>query len=264
VGRYEFTTLKVVPGMLEYRGARIQMLDIPGLIEAASEGKGRGKEVLSVIRNADLLLILVAGKGYGKQREIIEKELYKAGFRLNQRPPDVKVTRKSEGGIKTESTKKLDISTETIKEVMKEFRITNGEILIRDKVSLDQLIDILAKNSVYLPALFILNKSDVYRGRGDILTISAAKGEGIENVRKAVWEALGLKRVFLKKPGKEPDINEPYILRGHISVRTIAERIKLMKHFKFAKIWGPTSRFPGQKVGLNQVLQDKDIVEIHD
>ena len=58
VGAYDFTTIDVVPGVLEYNGAHIQVLDLPGLIEGASSGAGRGKEVLAVARIADLVILL--------------------------------------------------------------------------------------------------------------------------------------------------------------------------------------------------------------
>ena len=59
VGAYEFTTLTVVPGAMEYKGAKIQILDIPGLIAGAAMGKGRGKEVIGVVRSADMIVVLV-------------------------------------------------------------------------------------------------------------------------------------------------------------------------------------------------------------
>ena len=59
IGAYDFTTLEVVPGMMSYEGVNFQLLDLPGLITGAAGGKGRGREVLSMVRNADLVLIVL-------------------------------------------------------------------------------------------------------------------------------------------------------------------------------------------------------------
>jgi len=77
VGDYDFTTLNVIPGMLEYKGAKIQILDIPGLIGGAVGGRGRGKEVLSIARNGDLLLLMVDIKNLSSLPRL-KKELGKA------------------------------------------------------------------------------------------------------------------------------------------------------------------------------------------
>ena len=86
---YEFTTLTCIPGVLKYKGSKIQVLDLPGIIEGAAHGAGRGKEVIAVARNADaILIVLDAGKeGLNRHREILERELETVGIRLNQRPP---------------------------------------------------------------------------------------------------------------------------------------------------------------------------------
>lgn len=262
VAAYEFTTINVVPGMLEYRGAKIQLLDVPGLIEEAFSGKGRGREVLSVVRNADLLLIILAGSGWKRQKDIIEKELYKAGMRLNQEPPDVKIVKRNEGGLKIEFTVKPAASLEEIKEALKEFGILSGDVVIRDPVTIDQLIDSLAGNRIYIPSLCVLNKSDVYRA-GGLMQISAMKGEGLEELRRAFWEALRMKKIFMKKPGKEPDMEEPLIIRGDITVRYVCSRLNLLKDFNYARVWGPSGKFGGQKHGLEHELKDGDVVEIH-
>ena len=47
---YEFTTLTCIPGVIEYKAANIQLLDLPGIIEGAAQGKGRGRQVIAVAR----------------------------------------------------------------------------------------------------------------------------------------------------------------------------------------------------------------------
>jgi len=60
---YEFTTLTCIPGVIHYKDAKIQLLDLPGIIEGASEGKGRGRQVIAVAKSADLIL-MVRGRLY--------------------------------------------------------------------------------------------------------------------------------------------------------------------------------------------------------
>jgi small GTP-binding protein len=104
---YEFTTLTCIPGVLQYKGSKIQVLDLPGIIEGAAHGAGRGKEVIAVARSSDaILIVLDAGKeGLSRHREILERELETVGIRLNQRPPDLTITkRKTGGGVKFSTT----------------------------------------------------------------------------------------------------------------------------------------------------------------
>merc|ERR1712157_562794 len=56
---YEFTTLTCIPGVIEYNDAKIQLLDLPGIIEGAAKGKGRGKQVIAVARTADPILMML-------------------------------------------------------------------------------------------------------------------------------------------------------------------------------------------------------------
>src|SRR5512137_2417017 len=83
VAAYQFTTLTVVPGAMEHRGAKIQILDLPGLIKDAHKGKGRGKEVLSVVRSADLILLMI--DVFETNIQVLVEELKTANLRLNQR-----------------------------------------------------------------------------------------------------------------------------------------------------------------------------------
>ena len=74
IGDYDFTTIDAIPGMMEYNGAKIQILDLPGLIAGASKGKGRGKEVISAVRSVDLILFMIDAQ-YEDNIEIMNQEL---------------------------------------------------------------------------------------------------------------------------------------------------------------------------------------------
>jgi len=107
---YEFTTLTCIPGVIEYKDCKIQLLDLPGIVEGAAQGKGRGRQVIAVAKSADLILMVLDAVKEGKlynHRAILEKELFSIGIRLNQDPPDITFQRKQTGGIKFNSTTKL-------------------------------------------------------------------------------------------------------------------------------------------------------------
>jgi len=269
VGDYEFTTLDVIPGMMEYNGAKIQILDVPGLIEKGSKGRGRGKEVLSVIRTADLVLILVDARK-PEQEETIRKELYDAGFRLDRKKPDIIIKKRSHGGLDIKMVFP-SLSPETVKSVLQEFKVLNAEVLIRDKTGTDDLVDVLIGNRVYTPSLVIANKTDLISEKEkkllekkDILCISAVLEIGLNKLREKIWEKLGLIRVYSKKIGKGPE-KQPMIVKKGSTVWDVCERIhkEFARHFDYAKIWGKSAKFPGQRVGKEYVLSDGDIVEIH-
>jgi small GTP-binding protein len=89
VAAYAFTTLTAIPGVLEYGGAEIQLLDLPGIIEGASEGKGRGRQVISAAKTSDLILMVLDATKKAEQRALLEAELEAVGIRLNRDPPYV-------------------------------------------------------------------------------------------------------------------------------------------------------------------------------
>src|SRR5579859_6977276 len=157
VAAYAFTTLTVIPGIMNYRNARIQILDVPGLIEGAQEGKGRGKEVLSVARNSDLIIFMTDPDRLDFFKKLV-KELEQAGIRINKEKPQVKVDKKISGGIIVHTNIKQSLPKESVKEVAEEFGIKNAEITINEKLTIERLIDTFARNRVYIPAIYVVNK----------------------------------------------------------------------------------------------------------
>ncbi len=84
-----------------------------------------------------------------------------------------------------------------------------------------------------------------------------------EQLFEKIWSKLGLIRVYTKEPGKVP--GKPLVIKAGSTVEDVAEELHkdFIRYFKYAKIWGTSAEFPGQKVGLEHVLKDGDVVEIH-
>lgn len=104
VADYEFTTLTTVPGVLQYKGAKLQILDLPGIIEGAKDGKGRGRQVIAVARTCSLIYIVLDVLKPLTHKKIIERELEGFGIRLNKGPPNIVLKKRDRGGITINNT----------------------------------------------------------------------------------------------------------------------------------------------------------------
>jgi len=274
VAEYKFTTLTVVPGVMEYRGAKIQILDLPGLIKDASKGKGRGREVLSVVRSADMILLMI--DVFETNIQVLVEELKTANLRLNQRPPDIVVAKKNRGGIIVNFTTKQSVMDEDlVKDMMNEYGHTNADVVIRDDIDEDQLIDYISGNRLYIPAIAVINKTDLVNEtylkliqkrlkEWKIVPIAAEKDIGLEKLREDIYNALKFIRIYMKPQGEEADMVEPLVIKDGSDVGMICDSIhrEFRKNFRYAQIWGKSARFPGQIVGLDHRVVDQDIVTI--
>jgi uncharacterized protein len=266
VGAYDFTTLNVIPGSMVHKGARIQVLDVPGLIGGAAAGKGRGKEIISVVRSADLILILVDVFSEW-QVEVIKRELYDAGIRINERPPNVAITKKSRGGVSIKRGRRAtEIDEATIVAILHDFKIHNADVIIKDDANIDRLVDALMPSRRYIPAITVVNKIDQLsspNGFGDI-DISAEHKVNVERLKDLIFEKLEFIRVYLKPPGKAADTENPLILRRNSTIEEVCNLMhkQFSRQFRYAHVWGPSARHAGQRVGLDHVLLDNDTVSL--
>ncbi|MFH1721159.1 MAG: GTP-binding protein [Candidatus Altiarchaeota archaeon] len=274
IAAYDFTTLKVFPGMMEYRGMNIQILDIPGIISGASRGKGRGREVLSIARGSNLIMILL-DVFQPQQLEVIKKELFDAGIRLNGRKPRVSIRKTSRGGVILTSTvelKKIDV--ETVRGILNLKGIHNAEVTLHEDIDDDQFIDVLMANRSYVSAVICVNKIDTADEdyvnylkeviKEPFIPISADKNVGLDELREDIFKKLDVIRVYLKPQGGKPDYEEPLIVARGSSVADICKSLHsaFQKKFRYAQIWGKSAKHKGQRKGLDHVLADKDVLSI--
>jgi ribosome-interacting GTPase 1 len=279
VGEYEFTTLEVNPGMLDYRGANIQLLDVPGLIEGAAGGRGRGREVLSVVRASDLVLFVV--DPFDPERYArLSAELYANNVRVDAEPPKVSITRTGQGGIRVTAPKELSLEEATVKEVLREHGFVNADVAVREDLDVDRLIDGVMDNRVYLPSVVAMNKIDLVDepfadeakqvlaeygvDPDEVIEISAETGAGLDELKARLWDALGLVRVYMDKPGRGVDYEEPLVIREGDTVGDACEKLggDFREGFRFARVTGPSAKHDEQQVGLDHQLADEDVLRL--
>lgn len=83
------------------------MLDLPGIIQGAKDGKGRGRQVIAVAKTCNLIFIVLDVNKPLVDKRVIETELEGFGIRVNKSPPNVKITKKDKGGINITTTMTL-------------------------------------------------------------------------------------------------------------------------------------------------------------
>ena len=268
VGNYDFTTLGVVPGMMRYKGVRVQILDLPGLIKGAFENRGFGKRVLSVIGASDLVVLMTDVKRLewiGK----MEREIGKAGIRLNQERPKITIRKMPRGAIQVVDSCK-GLRKEVIISVVKEMGYSNAVVSFDEKIEdVEKLIDALTKSRKYLPVVRVINKidnSENYKLQitnhklKDVVCVSAEKGLGLDEFKEKIWEKLGLVRIYLKKgKNKSADKNDPLIIKRNKTLDDVLKKVssEMRSDIKRAYIWGKGAKFSGQGVSLKTEVFDE-------
>ncbi|XP_039267250.1 developmentally-regulated GTP-binding protein 1-like isoform X2 [Styela clava] len=274
VGSYEFTTLTTVPGVVRYKGAKIQLLDLPGIIEGAKDGKGRGKQVIAVARTCSLIFIVLdVLKPLGDKR-LIEHELEGFGIRLNKRPPNMHFRKKDKGGVNLQClVPQSELDGPLVKSILSEYKIHNADIILREDASSDDLIDMVEGNRVYVPCIYLLNKIDqisieeldiIYKVP-HCIPISAHHKWNFDDLLEMMWSYLHLVRVYTKPKGQLPDYETPIVLSSNAcAIEDLCVKIHktLVKEFKYALVWGSSVKHNPQKVGKEHVLNDEDVVQI--
>lgn len=148
----------------------------------------------------------------------------------------------------------------------------------RDVFPVGRLPDEREGFEVHIPTLLVGNKLDRpdaadrlaelrerFGERFPICGISAERGDGLEAFKRELFDVMQIARVFTKAPGRDPDLGEPFILARGSTVRDLAGKVHkdFLATLRYAKLWGSSGKFDGQRVGEDHVLEDGDVVELH-
>jgi ribosome-interacting GTPase 1 len=172
----------------------------------------------------------------------------------------------------------IDCSMRDVEELLRNYRINDAIVRITGAVSLEDVDDAIYENTIYKPAVIVANKLDLpgtianlrklkahVNGKLPIVPMSCERKIGIPELGKAIFDSLGIIRVYTKEPGNKVHSDHPFALRRGATVNELAKNIhkELYSNFMFAMVWAKRLPFSPKKVGLNFVLDDGDIVEIH-
>jgi small GTP-binding protein len=204
-GDYPFTTLRPVPALTRIGGVLVQLVEIPGLIEGASEDRGGGRALLGVLRSADAIVYCVRADGNPRELIAVREEVALAGI---EKASILAITRADEADAGAAG---------------------------RMAAAFPDLVS---------------------------LTISVLDDGSLDRFRDAVWALTGLLRVRLRSGGEVAQ--EPLALPLGASVTDVADAVHhdLAATMTGARVWGPSARFEGQRVGREHAVADGDVVEI--
>ncbi|KAM5459457.1 Ribosome-interacting GTPase 2 [Microsporum canis] len=281
VAAYSFTTLTAIPGVLEYGGSEIQILDLPGIIEGAADGKGRGRQVISAAKTSDLILMVLDATKRAEQRALLEAELEAVGIRLNREVPNIYLKVKKAGGMKiTFQSPPKYLDEKMLYNILRDYKVLNCEVLVRDEnATVDDFIDVIMKDHrKYIKCLYVYNKIDSVSldfldqlaREPHTCVMSCELDLGINDVVDRCWQELQLIRIYTKRQhlryrkGVDPDFNEALIVRSNSTIEDVCDQIHrtLKESFKYALVWGASVTHVPQRVGLGHLVADEDVVHI--
>ncbi len=267
---YAFTTTSLIPGMFTYKNARIQVFDLPGIIEGAHIGAGGGRTVLAAAKMADLITFVV-DIADPAQLGIILDELKGLDIFVNRQRPDVSVQDSRNQGFLLEINES-GLSKKVIETVFAGFNIYNSVVRIRQRIDEDELIALLGGKSCYVNAIVALNKVDTNDSYAtiaaqlgkkysiEVVPISAMTGRNIDLLAKRIYDNLHIMTVLLQPKGSAK--SEPMVVKEGSTVLDVARRIhtRFAEEVRCAYIDGPSAKFRNQRVGTGHILLDGDTV----
>ena len=200
---------------------------------------------------------------------------------MDSAPPNVTISKRGKGGIQVTTSEEVSLGEDTIAGVLREHGYVNADVTVRGDHTIDELIDGIMDNRVYLPSMVAVNKADLIdrdylptveenlRDVGvnpeDAVFISAEAKKGLEGFKERLWDELGLIRVYMDKPGRGVDYKEPLVLmQGENTVEDALRKLggTLEERFRFARVSGPSAKHDEQQVGRDHELRDEDVLRV--
>ncbi len=227
IASYPLSTVIPLSGMMPFEDIQFQLVDLPPIGNESTDGWVSG-----ILRNADFFLLVIdLSDEPDIQAEILMNQLTRWNIGMARKREVIESREDSAAGEKS-SRKKV--------------------IIVANKMDVPGAEEGFRK------------LWEMYEDAYPVIAVSLEKKNVLEALKRTIFEVSGIIRVYTKEPGKDPDLGEPFTVPSGTTVLELSEMIHkdFVRNLKYACIWG-SSRFPGQRVQKDHVLQDKDVVEFH-
>jgi len=267
-----FETERPQPGMMEWEGLQVQVVDTPSL--APSERSPRNGQILALASNADALAIVIdATQDPVAQLAFIERLLRARGVTLREEERRAIIERRSSGGISVLGGR---LNPSEVAALLRDYGIYHALVRLSDDATLDDVEAAVLELTAYKPAVIVVTKNEGVLGIVGKVA-SAARGLKVlefnfgkiatfkEELGRFLIEKLNLIRVYTRNPKSGEVSAKPLVIRRGARVEDVARIIhsRLYKEFKYALVWNERRlKFSPVKVGRDFLLDDMDIVEI--
>jgi len=269
VGNYEFTTTKPEIATMNYKGTKVQLVEVPALITDSSKGKANGIQLLSVIRNADAVVTVLEEDKAQEQLNILLNETKEVHIKLNQQKPLIQITTSKFPGIDITGKNYLKVEPKVLIEFLKSMSLQNCNVIINENADLKKISEVLDNRIEYKKLLAVITKGtekkiELKDLEGKEVKYIYYSKENLDEIKKEIFSLLGKILIYTRRPGEKEDLNEPMVLPEGTAVKEVANILHrdFAQNLKYVKVWGSGS-FPGQKVSKEFKLKDGDLIEFY-
>ena len=276
-----YSTHEPVPGIMSSGDVQFQIVEAPAVMEGSADGRAGGHITLGLARNADgvILMVDLSHDPVG-QLELVLGELEKSRVLVTKPSGKVDIDRRHAGAALHIILvgRLLDCSMQDVEDLLRSYKINDAIVRISGDVKLDDVEDAIFETTTYKPAVVVANKLDLkgaaanlrnlkqyVNGKLPVVAMSCEQKTGLEELGKALFDSLGIIRIYTKEPGMRVHSDHPFALRRGVTINDLAKNIHkdFVSNFMFAMVWAKRLPFSPKKVGLGFTLEDGDIVEIH-
>ena len=281
VASYPYATQENVPGMLQFEDLQLQLVELPALVPDQN-GKFVFQEgSVDLVRNCDGLIVMVdLGADPVEQFDQIVAELARSQVSMTKLESNVSVVKTQAGGLQLFAAGRLvGCTRDQVASLLKSYAIPNAIVRTTGDASLDDIEDVILETNLnYKPTIVVANKADLpnapensrrlfdyVSSRTDVLVTSCLTRLGLSELGRRLFETLDLVRVYTKEPNASAASPEPFVIKGGTTVGELSRQIHtaLFRQFKYARVWGKSVSYEGERVGISHMLLDGDVVEIH-